>query len=36
MQWEGGGKQGENRKRPERMNERKREVQAERIWARER
>ena len=33
---EGGGKQGENRTRPERMNERKREVQAERIWARER
>ena len=33
---EGGGKQGENRTRLERMNERKREVQAERIWARER
>ena len=33
---EGGGKQGENRTRPERMNERKREVQTERIWARER
>ena len=33
---EGGGKQGENRTRPERMNERKREVQAESIWARDR
>ena len=33
---EGGGKQGENRTRPERMNERKMKVQAERIWARER
>ena len=29
---EGGGKQGEKRTRPESMNERKREVQAERIW----
>ena len=32
----GGGKQGENRTRPERMNGRKREVQAERIWVRKR